>query len=220
MISLSTQILFFLEALIFATVIFMHLSKKSSIVVSLYMVQSLVVSIFLFGAALKEASVVLGMVALLMFTIKVIVAPYFFRRLISRHQLIFSASTYLSEPLTLVALAVLSAFPHSQLFRPLAILSKENADALLLAAAAMLISMFLIINRKGVLSQMIGILSLENSIVSFAFLAGLEQTPGLQLGIIFDISIWLMIATIFASMIYEKIGSLDATTLMRHLKED
>lgn len=198
----------------------MHLSKKSSLVVSLYMVQSLVVSIFLFSAAFKELSLVLGIVAGLMFVVKVLVAPYFFRRLIDKHQLIFSASTYLSEPLTLIVLAVLTAFTHSQLFKPLAILSNENTDALLLAAATMLISLFLIINRKGILSQMIGILSLENAIVSFAFLAGLEQTPGLQLGITFDISIWLIIATIFASMIYEKFGPLDVTTLMRNLKED
>ncbi|HUX35530.1 MAG TPA: hypothetical protein VMV71_00690 [Candidatus Paceibacterota bacterium] len=209
-----------MEAFILTTAIFMHLSKKSSIVVSLYMVQSLAVSVFLFGAAASGVSIILGLVACFMFVIKVIVAPYFFRKLIERHQLIFSASTYLSEPLTLVALAALAAFPHSQLFRPLAILSKENADALFLAVASMLISIFLIINRKGILSQMIGVLSLENSLVSFAFLAGLEETPALQLGIIFDISIWLVIATIFASMIYEKFGSFDVTTLMRNLKED
>ncbi len=209
-----------MEALVFTSVIFMHLSKKSSFVVSLYAVQSFIITVFLFSAAVNKASLSLIIIACLVFAVKVVAVPYFFRKLIKRHQLMFSASTYLSEPLTLAVLAIIAALTHSRLFRPLAALSVENADALFLAAAAMLISVFLLINRKGVLSQMVGILSLENAIVSFAFLAGLEESPGLQLGIIFDIAIWMAIASIFASMIYRKFGSLDATTLLRNLTEE
>ncbi len=65
---------------------------------------------------------------------------------------------------------------------------------------------------------MIGILSLENGIVCFATFAGLEQTPGLQLGVIFDIFVWVIIATVFISMIYRHFGSLDVSA-MRTLKE-
>ena len=77
----------------------------------------------------------------------------------------------------------------------------------------MLLSIFLTINRKSALSQIIGILSLENSIVAFAIFAGLEQSPSLQIGILFDISIWLTIATAFISMIYAHFGSLDITSM-------
>ena len=209
-----------MEALVFASVIFMHLSKKSSLVVSLYAAQSFIIAAFLFSAAVNKASLPLIVIACLVFAVKVVAVPYFFRKLIKRHQLTFSASTYLSEPLTLAVLAIIAALTRSRLFRPLAALSVENSDALFLAAATMLISVFLLINRKGVLSQMVGILSLENAIVSFAFLAGLEESPGLQLGIIFDIAIWMAIASIFASMIYRKFGSLDATTLLRNLTEE
>lgn len=209
-----------MEALVFASVILMHLSKKSSLVVSLYAAQSFIITAFLFSAAVNKASLPLIIIACLVFAIKVVAVPYFFRKLIKRHQLMFSASTYLSEPLTLAVLAIIAALTHSRLFRPLAALSVENSDALFLAAATMLISVFLLINRKGVLSQMVGILSLENAIVSFAFLAGLEESPVLQLGIIFDIAIWMAIASIFASMIYRKFGSLDATTLLRNLTEE
>ncbi len=209
-----------MEALVFASVIFMHLSKKSSLVVSLYAAQSLIITAFLFSAAVNKASLALIVIACLVFAVKVVSVPYFFRKLIKRHQLMFSASTYLSEPLTLAVLAIIAGLTHSRFFRPLAVLSAENSEALLLAAATMLISVFLLINRKGVLSQMVGILSLENAIVSFAFLAGLEESPGLQLGIIFDIAVWMAIASIFASMIYRKFGSLDATTLLRNLTEE
>ena len=215
----NPSILFFLEAIIFASVIFIHLSRKNSSVILLYRAQSLVVALFLLSSALKESSLILGLVALAVFTVKVIVAPFFFHNLIKKYQLKFSVSTYLNGPTTLVVLALLTAITYSSFFSPLVILSKENFNALLLALATILISVFVIINRRGALSQMIGILSLENAIVSFAFLAGLEQNAGLQLGITFDILIWVIIATVFSSMIYKQFGTMDVTT-MKHLNED
>jgi len=46
----------------------------------------------------------------------------------------------------------------------------------------------------------------------------LEQSPTLQLGIIFDIAVWIVISTVFTSMIYQHFGSLDVTE-MKSLKD-
>ena len=73
-------------------------------------------------------------------------------------------------------------------------------------------------NRKGAISQITGILSLENSIVAFGIVAGLEQSLALQLGIVFDVFVWLIIAIAFVSVVYRKIGSLDVTN-MRKLRD-
>lgn len=215
----NPPILFFLEAAIFASVIFIHLARKNSFVIFLYMAQSFVVALMLFSSSLKEASWTLALVATAVFIVKVIIAPYFFRDLIKKHELKYSVSTYLNGPATLMVLAVITAFTYSNFFSPLVILSQENFNALLLALATMLISVFVLINRKGALSQMIGILSLENAIVSFAFLTGLEQNVGPQLGVVFDILVWIIIATVFASMIYKQFGTLDVS-VMRNLKEE
>ena len=116
-------------------------------------------------------------------------------------------------------LALITAFSYSHFFQPLTVLSPNNENSLLLAVATILIAIFLIVNRKGVLSQMVGVLSLENAIVSFAFIAGLETTVGPQIGILFDIFVWVIIATIFASMIYRHFGSFDVSA-MKQLKEE
>lgn len=213
------QIAFFLEVLIFISVVLMHLVRKNSSIISLYIFQSLIVAIFLFGSAIKEASLFLVAVAILVFIVKVIVAPYFFKKLIRTNQMKFSSSTYLNIPMTLIIIAILTALTYSHYFRPLTILAEHNENALLLSVAMLFISVFLIINRKGILSQMIGILSLENTIVSFAFFSGLEAAPGLQVGIIFDILVWVIIATVFASMIYRQFGTMDST-IMKNLKEE
>jgi hydrogenase-4 component E len=219
MIPITPQILFFLETMLFASVVFMHIAKKNSGVIFLYSVQSLIIAVVLFYSSLIEASVLLVVVAVATFLVKVVIVPYFFSGLIKKHRLQFSVSTYLNTPLTLIALMLLTALSYSHFFGPLTILAPEKENALSLAIAMVLVSIFLIINRKGALSQMVGILSLENAIVSFAYVAGLETTAGLQVGILFDIFIWVVIATVFASMIYRHFGSLNVSVL-KHLKEE
>ncbi len=217
---LSTpQSLFLVEMIIFISVILMHAVKKNSSAVGFYLVQSLAVMAMLVSAALGEGSWFMLAAALVSFVIKVVIAPYFFLGLIKRHQLKFAVSTYLNLPLTLLVLTAIAALTYSHFFRALAILAPDNEDALLLALSVVLSSIFLIINRRGVLSQMLGVLSLENGIVSFASLSGLEQSPALQLGIMFDVFVWIVVSTVFASMIYHKFGSLDVSALSR-LKEE
>lgn len=217
---LNTQILFSIEALIFMSVIFMHISRKNSSVIMLYAFQSAIIAVLLFLLALNDSNWQLFTVAVAMFIMKVAVAPVFFFNLIKKYQLKFSVSNYLNMPLTLVGLTILTAMAHTSFFQPVATLViAEKGETLLLAVAVILISLFLIVNRRGAFSQMVGILSLENGIVSFASIAGLEQTPGMQLGIIFDISVWIIIATVFISMIYNQFGTLDVTQ-MKHLKEE
>lgn len=208
----------FLLGALFLSIVFLHLVKKNPQAVIAYGVQSFAISLILFISFLETRNMVLLFVVLVTFVVKVILAPIFFTRLIERHKLIFSVSTYLNMPLTLIVFASFTAVAHSQKFYSLTNTIPAHHALLALALSAIFISLFLVVNRKGAFSQVIGILSLENSIVAFAIFAGLEQSPALQLGIIFDIFIWLVIATVFISMIYQHFGSLD-TSMMKHLKD-
>lgn len=208
-----TQVTLFAETIILFSIILMHLVKKSTNMVGLYLTQSLVVSCLLALSAIINHSTSFFMVALVIFVVKVVVAPRFFLSLIKKHRLRFATSCYLNMPLTLAGLTAIIAVTRSSLFSPLLELNPSNKEALLLSLSAMLMALFLIINRKGALSQMIGILSLENAIVSFALHAGLEQGPGLELGIMIDIIVWILIGTVFVSMIFKKFGSVDVTEM-------
>jgi len=168
----------------------------------------------LYSSFVRHSFFVLA-VTMLITAVKIIIAPGFFLRLIKKNELKFSASSYLNMPMTLIAITIITAIARSRFFHPLTVINPTNESTLLISIAAMLISLFMIINRKGALSQMIGVLSLENSIVSFAFTAGLEQKPGLELGITFDIFVWIIIATVFVSMVYKKFKTLDVTEMSR-----
>jgi hydrogenase-4 component E len=208
----------FLLEIVFLTIVFLHIAKKNFGAVLAYNIQSLVIVVILFNSFFETGNISLLFIALIALIVKVILAPIFFVRLIKKHELIFSVSTYLNTPLTLIIIAALTFIVHSQKFAPLTGIIPANKTLLSFALSSMFLSLFLIVNRKGALSQIIGILSFENSIVAFTIFAGLEQSAMLQLGIIFNIFIWIIIATVFVSLIYKHFGSLDITS-MKNLKE-
>lgn len=207
-----------LLAIFFLSVVFLHIAKKNSGAAALYGIQSAAIVLLLLLSFFETGDPGALLIAFLALLVKVILAPTFIFRLTKMHRLKFVVSAYLNTPLTLIIVAGLTAAAHSQVFGPLANIVPANRPLLALSLAALFISLFLIVNRKGALSQIIGVLSLENSIVAFAIFAGLEQSPGLQFGIMFDIFAWLVIATVFISMMYRHFGSLDVTEL-KHLKD-
>jgi hydrogenase-4 component E len=209
----ATQFFPLFETVIFAAALILHLVKKNSSAVWLYAVQSGAVGFMLLMSSTENSSVFLLVAILATITVKVIVAPAFLFGLLRRYPLKFSSSTYLSNPLTLLVIALLVAGMQTRFSASLLALAPGAETLLLASLAGILISFLLIINRKGALSQIIGILSVENSIVSFAVLAGLEQNPALQLGITFDILVWAAIATVFIAMIYRQFGTLDVTSM-------
>jgi len=212
---LSEKTLFILAAIVYMPVVIMHLTKRNKAAVSLYILQSSAIALLLISSLFDKFSLLLLLAISATVAVKIFIAPYFFNNLTKRHRLRFSVSTYLNTPLSLLVIASLFGLSQSSFLTALVFMPESSDRLLRLAFATMLTSLFLCINRKGALSQMLGILSLENGIVAFALFAGLEQNPGLQLGITFNILIWVIIATVFASMIFRKFGSLDVTAMKK-----
>lgn len=207
-----------LAEIIFGTIIFLHVSKRNFQAVLAYGLQSLLVVAILSRSFVETGDMLMLIVILCSLLVKVILAPIFFIKLINKNKLLFSVSTYLGTPLSLITISILTLIAYSHKLEPLTNIIPANHMLLSLMLASIFLSIFLLINRKGALSQIIGVLSLENSIVIFSFFAGLEQSPELQLGILFNIFIWLIIATVFMSMVLRHFGSLNITA-MNKLKD-
>ncbi len=212
---MSILTLQYLLGIIFLTVVFSNIAKKKSASIIAYGIQSLVVTVLIFDSFLKTGSLPLLFIVLLTFVVKVVLAPLFFFRLMKTNKVVFSAPTYLNNPLSFIVIAFLTAVAHSQKFYPLTTIVPAHQSLLSLSLSLILISFFLIVNRKGALSQIIGVLTFENSIVAFSLFAGLEQSVALQIGIIFDIFVWIVISTVFISMIYKHFGSLDVSSMIK-----
>ena len=217
--ALTMQILLALVWTVFLSAALMHLMKKNSTVVWLYAFESAAVSAILIIFSLESDSMGLLSVGLITFAVKSILAPALLWRLISKHGLKFTASTYLNLPVTLLVLLGITATARSSAFSPIAALSPEFAQFFPVALGAILVSMFLVVNRRGVLSQIAGVLSAENSIVAFVSFLQLRETLPLELGIVFDITVWIIIAVVFVTLILRHFGTLDVEALQELTEE-
>lgn len=213
------EIYFFLDLVAFVAAILMHLTRQNKHLIRLYAFQSAAVGLLLSSVGLAQGEWSLVLVGALTFFIKAVAVPVFFSRLLRRFGAQVSASSYLSTPLTLAVLMGLVMFSYSRVFLPLLALLPEALGSLSFNLAIIFASVFLMINRKGAFTQMIGVLSLENGIVLLASFIGIQQPLALEMGIIFDITVWIAIGSAFIGMIHRQFGSLD-TGELRHLTEE
>lgn len=215
---LNIQLLSIFEMAVFLTAVVMHVVRRNSTLITIYALQSLAVNAALVAMAVDKGATGLLLVAIASFSVKVLAAPVFFSKLLHKKELSMSSTTYLSLPITLGIILGLTILVRSTIFTPLISIFPGAIQLVTFSLAQMLISMFLIINRRGVFSQLIGILSFENGLVAFSILAGVEQTLVIELGILFDILLWIVISTVLVTLIYNHFGSLD-TREMNSLKD-
>lgn len=213
MIDMIVPLQLFAASLIALSIIWMHIVKKNSTLLTAYIMQSSGLLILLCLEVYSNFSLGIVLVTLIMFLIKIIFAPTLFFRLIKKNNENLSATTYLNVPMTLVALLGILSFAQSDILSPIFPLLAMHSPLRIMLIGSILMSMFLIINRKGALSQIIGVLSLENAIFAFGIFLGVKQLSALEMGILFDVFFWIVVSSIFANMIYKSFGSFDITQL-------
>lgn len=201
--------------IIFLSIVIMNIAKKNTTLIFSYLIQSLMLVTLLGIRSYSEKSFEMGIVTIVLLIIKVIIAPQLLFRILKQHKANLSATTYLNVPMTLGSLVLLCVFAQSDVFTPF-----FNLTPLLriLLIGGMLMSFFLTINRKGAISQIIGIISLENCIFTFGYFIGLKQSAALEIGMLFDVFFWIIISGIFVRMMIKHFGSIDVTKL-RELKK-
>jgi hydrogenase-4 membrane subunit HyfE len=85
--------------------------------------------------------------------------------------------------------------------------------------SGILTSLYFIVNHRDVFGQIVGILSLENWTMQTGIAIGVKHALLLEIGMSFDIAIWIIIALIFISRLHQSFGTLRVSHLT-HLKED
>lgn len=211
---MESSLPFICELVIFLSIILMSITRKNQGVVYTYAVQSLAVVVLLAEQALRTGSVSLGLLAAVTFAVKVVVVPQVFLRFIRRNREHISTGTYLSSSVTLVVLILLVIVVQSGVFSP----KPDVSAAVLLMIDSALMSFFMAINRKGAILQIVGSLSLENSIFALGYLSDPAISDSLEIAILFDVMFWAIIAGTYLRLMYRHARSLDVTSL-RELKK-
>lgn len=211
-------LLFSLESLLFLAGVFMHLSKKNTTLVLVYVLQSFAVIGILASIGMTHHEQGLVLAAALTFVVKVVLAPLIFMRSIKTNNEKIAAGSYLNTPLTLIVILTLLLLAQSNVFVAVANLAPGFERFVHFTLAGLFISMFLTMNQRGIIHQIVGVLSMENSIVALGSLFGLEHTFALELGILFDICMWMVGASVFIALIHHHFGTLD-TAVIKNLHD-
>ena len=153
------------------------------------------------------------------FLLKVVLLPALLHRLINRLQVRWDVEPLLNAPLTMLLGIVLVVFAF-HLATPIAALSSSVARSTLgIALASVLLSFLMMITRARAVAQVIGFLSMENSLL-FAATAATNGMPMLvELGIAVDVLMGFLILGVFLFQIREQFDSLDTRHLER-LREE
>jgi hydrogenase-4 component E len=151
--------------------------------------------------------------------LKVILLPFLLHRLTHRLQVRWDVEPLLNTPMTMLVGILLVVFAFN-MATPIAALAESIARSTLgIALAGLLLSFLMMITRNKAVPQVIGFLSMENSLL-FAATAATNGMPMLvELGIALDVLMGFLILGVFMFQIREQFDSLDIHHLER-LKED
>ncbi len=202
---------------LFLVTVLMHVARKNRSLVSLYLIHSFLLALILTVLAIVDKDPSVLIVVALTLVVKVWLASRYFGRLLGAHHLSTASGAYLNLPIPPLAITAITAFTHTERLQGLFLGEFSHISAL--ALATILIAFFLIINRQGALSQIVGVLALENGIIALAAYLGLKLSALVEFGLAFDLAVWISVATVFLGMVQQQFGSI-ATTEMDQLKEE
>ncbi len=178
-------------------------------IVACYRYQSLALGIVMITFAARESTWHLWAVAGVTILVKVILIPLWLGRVLHDVADRMEGRAYVGAAFSLFSGAGLLLLSHVIADKTYAGPGPSHADELTIALALVLLGLFQMMTRKKAISQMMGVLFIENAVT----FAGLTLTGGLpiviELGILFDVLIGLLIMSILVFRIQETFDSID-----------
>lgn len=159
-------------------------------------------------------------VAILTLLLKAIALPVLLERLLTKVEIRQEIEPLVNVPISVIVSGLLTLLAYlvaESLHRPeeAAGAASLGHNALAVAIALFLIGFFMMVNRRKALTQVLGLLSLENGL----FLAAIALTYGMplivEIGIFFDVLVAAMVLAILIYRIRETFDSMDVSRLSR-----
>ncbi len=197
---------------LFITVLLIAAARRTATCIALFTAQCLVIMAQIIASAFLYHSSGVLLVAALVLLVKVLAIPYVLLRISRRLKVSqnVSASTTPAQSVFIVAALILLAFAVVQ---PYARAFALDSEMLAAATAIILTGGFLMVSRKKALMQVIGLLVLENGIFLAAFTTTFGMPLVVEMGIFFDLLIWVLLMGVFIFRIRETFEHVDVSRL-------
>lgn len=218
-IPLALQFVNLLAAMLLLVVFAMLGQRRILSLINLFALQGLVLAISTVVVAYTTGQHHLYYSAAMTLLLKVLLLPWLLHRLIRKLDIKWDVETLINIPTTMLVGIALVIFAFN-LAAPISQLSQGITRGLIgIALASVLLSLLMMLTRRKAVSQVVGFLSMENSL----FFAATSATQGMPLVVEFGIALDVLVATfifgIFFFQIRETFDSLDIAN-MENLKDD
>jgi hydrogenase-4 component E len=206
----------FISVGILLTAVAMNAFKRLESCVRTYTVNSWLLSSLIAIVAFMIGEAHLYIAAALTLITKGILLPLFIRRIVRQMKVTHDVEPYINNALSLTISGILVAVVYASL-REGIFVSGFSKNVLQISIAVILIGLFIMITRRKAITQVIGLLFMENGL----FLAGFSLTFGMptiiELGVLFDMLMAVIILGIFAIQIKRVFTSsdLDRLTILK-----
>lgn len=206
----------FVSVGILLTAVMMNALMRLESCVKAYTLNSLLLAVLIAAVALITGERHLYLAAFLTCLSKGIVIPVFLRRIVRQMRVTHDVEPYISNTLSLSISGVLVAVVYASLKEGIFV-TGFSRNVLQISLAVILIGLLIMITRKKAVTQVIGLLFMENGL----FLAGFSLTFGMpvliELGVLFDMLMGVIILGIFAVQIKRVFSSsdLDKLTILK-----
>jgi hydrogenase-4 component E len=218
MADLGSNIINGLAVVIFLTTFLIVAQSRMYPWVNIYAIQSLALSLLAAAVAWFTDSPQIYIVALLTIAVKVIAIPRILLYVMDRIKVSREVEALVNTPASLLVaggLAMLAYFITEPIISHGSLITR---NCLAISIAVALIGFFIMISRRKAISQIMGLMVIENGL----FLAAISTTYGMplivEIGVFFDILVGVLIMGIFAFQINKTFETID-TGILRRLRD-
>jgi len=202
----------FISVGILLTAVAMNALRRIESCVRAYTLNSWLLSALIAIVAFMIGETHLYIAAIVTLLSKGVLMPIFLRRIVRQIKIIHDVEPYISNALSLTISGILVAVVYASLKEGIFV-TGFSKNVLQISIAVILIGLFIMITRRKAITQVIGLLFMENGL----FLAGFSLTFGMpiiiELGVLFDMLMGIIILGFFAVQIKRSFASADLDKL-------
>jgi len=202
----------FITIIMLLSVVSMSSVKRIETAMNTYTLNSISLAALMGVSAFYLNAAHLYIAAVVTLLSKGVIIPYMLKKVVRPLKLTHDVEPYINTPVSLVISSVLIVVVYSSLSKGIFI-EGFTENTLKVSVSIILISLFIMITRRKAITQVIGLLMMENGL----FLAGYSLTYGMptiiELGVLFDVLMGVIILGVFLTQIKKAFITVDLDKL-------
>jgi hydrogenase-4 component E len=182
-------------------------------IVSVLSLQGLALGIVAGVLAAHDHDIGLGVTAAIVFVVKGFVIPVLLRKVVSRDPGSRETSPLINVPASLVAAAVLVVISYLASGKIIALVLSPASRLAPIGIATVLVGFLVLVTRRKTVSQIVGLLLVDNGVALVAFLLTAGVPLVVELGASLDVLLVVAVLRVLATALRAQFGAFDLDQL-------